>query len=323
MWKWFEQYFTFSRGEKNGILTLLFISILFLIFPSVYLRFKPVLHSKNLLYDKEVNAFMYDYNSKKQLALETDSANNADETLTTIFNPYASTALTERCKLKVKQPAEYFYFDPNTIGISDWEKLGFSPKQAAIIEKAKAKGYKFYKPEDLKSIYVVDEKNYERVAPYIKIKSNVYAKKEYTKTVYPEKKPVKYTLDINTADSSLFERQRGIGPSLASRIIKYRTRLGGFISPEQIKEVWNFPDSTYQSLEANFMIKEATINKVNVNTADFKTMGTHPYINYTFAKVIEAYRKQHGHFKAIEDLNKIPIMTDSIYKRMMPYISID
>lgn len=71
-------------------------------------------------------------------------------------------------------------------------------------------------------------------------------------------------IDINTADSSLFERQRGIGPSLANRIIKYRERLGGFVSAEQIREIWNFPDSTYQSLKDKFVANEIALKKSNL-----------------------------------------------------------
>ena len=35
-------------------------------------------------------------------------------------------------------------------------------------------------------------------------------------------------LELNTADSSALVRIRGIGPYYASKIIKYRQRLGGF-----------------------------------------------------------------------------------------------
>ena len=319
MWQWLEKYFTFTQGEKTGTLLLILLSILTFIVPSVYFYFQPVEHVANSNFDKEVTAFVNEYNERKQEAL----ADTLKDSSSYNFNPYANIDLSPQFVKKEKKAIAFFNFDPNKIGVTEWVQLGFSEKQASSIEKAKVKGFKFYKPEDLKRIHVVGEENYNRLSAYIKIEPTNFPKKEYAKTVYPEKKKEKYAVDINTADSSLFEQQRGIGPSLASRIVKYRTRLGGFILPEQIKEVWNFPDSTYQSLKDRFVVNEISLKKININTADFKTMGTHPYINYTYAKVIDAYRKQHGNFKAVSDLKKIVVINDSLYRRIEPYVTVE
>ncbi len=319
MWKWLEKYFTFTQGQRGGIIILIIFSACTFIIPSVYFYFKPVEHIGTSNYEKEVTAFIHEYDERKQLALADTLADSISEN----FNPYSNIDFGSQFKNKEKRAIEYFNFDPNKIGVAEWIKLGFSQKQAESIEKSKAKGYKFYKPEDLKNMYVVGEENYNRLSAYIKIEPNDFPKKEYSKTIYPERKKEKYVIDINTADSSLFEQQKGIGPTLASRIIKYRNRLGGFVSAEQIKEVWNFPDSTYQSLKEQFVVNSISVNKININTADFKTLGTHPYINYTYAKVIEAYRKQHGNFKAISDLKKTVVIRDSIFLKMEPYITIE
>lgn len=316
MWKWAEQYFTFTRGAKNGILLLILASIVAFILPPTYSYFNPPENVDNAKYENEIDAFIKEYKERKQQSL----AHKSEEE---IFNPYSNVELSPQFKKKGKKEIEYFEFDPNKIGVEEWMKLGFSEKQAESIEKAKAKGWKFYKPEDLKEVYVVGEKNYNRLAPYIKIDPNSFPKKVFPKTIYAEKPKEKFVVDINAADSSLFERQRGIGPSLSSRIIRYRERLGGFISREQIKEVWGMPDSTYQSLKERFTVNDVSIRKINVNSADFETLRKHPYINYTYAKVIDAYRKQHGSFKAIEGLKKIPIINDSIYQKLEPYIVVE
>ncbi len=318
MWRWLEKYFTFTSGERSGILLLLFLSISVFILPKVYLHFKPVEKDNSSEYQKEIDAFVTEYNEKKLLAKTEDSTTEIYST----FNPYATVDLSSRYKKKEEKKIVYFNFDPNKIGMDEWMKLGFSEKQASSIEKLKAKGYKFYKPEDLKTVFVVGEENYNRLSPYIKIDSNDFPRKVYPKTVYPERTKLKFMVDINEADSSLFEQQRGIGPLLASRIIKYRERLGGFVSPEQIREIWNFPDSTYQNLKDRFVVNEVALRKLDLNTADFETMRKHPYINYSFAKVIMAYKKEHGNFKSSDDLKKIPIINDSIFRKLQPYISI-
>lgn len=315
-----ERFLSLTGSEKRAIFVLIMVAILVIIVPAFYLHYYFPSNSVTPQpeYSQEIIAFENEWKQKKLLAHLEDSLKQDSSRFE--FNPYATVDISPRFAYKPKPPTEYFYFDPNKIGVAEWQKLGFSEKQAGAIENAKAKGFKFYKPEDLKKIYVVGEENYPRLAPYIKIEKS--PKPVYTQTIYPEKPNAIFVVDINTADSSLFERQNGIGPSLASRIIKYRNRLGGFIAISQLKEVWNFPDSTYQKLKDRFVLNEPTFNKININTADFKTMGTHPYINYTYARIIEAYRKEHGDFSAPSDLHKITAIPDSIYQRMLPYISV-
>jgi competence protein ComEA len=315
MWKWLEQYFTFTQGEKKGILFLVFLSVVVFIAPKAYLYFSPIEQSDTSVYDREVEAFIKEYEEKRQLAL----ADTSDDSDNVTFNPYRNVEVSSH--FKTKRQVEYFDFDPNKIGVKEWIKLGFTGKQAESIERAKEKGWKFYKPEDLKKIYVVGEENYNRLAPYIKIDPKSFPEKKYAKAVYPER-PNQYVVDINTADSSQFERLKGLGPSLASRIIKYRIKLGGFVSPEQLKEVWGLPDSVYQNLNDRFVVNGKPIDKINLNSADFETLRKHPYISYSYAKIIKAYRQQHGNFKTTEDLKKIPVMTDSIFTRLEPYITV-
>lgn len=322
MWKWLDQYFTFTRGEKNGIFLLVSVTIVAAIVPSVYSFFTPVETVAPSELDEETKAFIAEYNQKKLLAM-ADSLSEETDSLSE-FNPYASVAIHPRFKNTIKPTVKYFEFDPNKINQSAWVQLGFSQKQAQSIERLKAKGFIFYTPEDLKKVYVIGEDNYLQLAPYIKIDSSQFQKRGYVKKKFaPKAAPTKYVVDINTADSSLFERQRGIGSSLASRIIKYRNRLGGFVSPEQIKEVWNFPDSTYQQLKDRFVVGVTTVSKVNINTADYNTLGSHPYINYRYAKVIVAYRQQHGNFTAIADIKKTGVISDSVFYKVEPYLTVE
>src|SRR5689334_15446922 len=131
MWKWLEQYFTFSQGEKNGILLFVFLSVAVFILPEVYLYFKPVEHVDNSKYEKEISAFIKEYDEKKRSAVSDTSENSDKED----FNPYANVALSSHFKQRDAKKIEYFDFDPNKIGITEWMKLGFSQKQAESIEK--------------------------------------------------------------------------------------------------------------------------------------------------------------------------------------------
>ena len=48
--------------------------------------------------------------------------------------------------------------------------------------------------------------------------------------------------DLNTASAEDLQRVRGIGPTLSERIVKFRTRLGGFSENDQLKEVYGLTE---------------------------------------------------------------------------------
>jgi competence ComEA-like helix-hairpin-helix protein len=65
------------------------------------------------------------------------------------------------------------------------------------------------------------------------------------------------------------------------------------------------------------------VKKININIATFDELKTHPYIKYSLANPIIAYRNEHGSFSKIEDIKKVMAVTDEIYKKIAPYLSID
>ena len=70
------------------------------------------------------------------------------------------------------------------------------------------------------------------------------------------------------------------------------------------------------------MISSQPVKKINTNTATVDEMKTHPYIRYNMANAIVQYRNQHGGFIALRDLKKKMLVTDDIYNKAEPYLSI-
>jgi competence ComEA-like helix-hairpin-helix protein len=68
-------------------------------------------------------------------------------------------------------------------------------------------------------------------------------------------------VDINSADTTPFIALPGIGAKLAQRIIKFRDKLGGFYSIDQVAETFGLPDSTYQKIKPRLIIKNTTVKK--------------------------------------------------------------
>lgn len=223
---------------------------------------------------------------------------------------------------------ELFYFDPNTISASDWKKLGLRDKTIATIQNYLNKGGHFYKPEDLQKIFGLHKDEYERLLPYVKIESKTFISNEQFAKPKEETRPTKTydtkypVIDINTADTSAFISLPGIGSKLAVRIINFRDKLGGFYAIDQIGETYGLTDSTFQKIKQYLKLENVLLKKININTATIDELKAHPYIKFNLANPIVAYRTEHGPFSKIEDIKKVMTMTDEIYKKIAPYLTL-
>lgn len=124
---------------------------------------------------------------------------------------------------------QLFAFDPNTVSPAQLKQLGLSEKTISIFLNWRNKGKHFYKKEDFKALYTLDEADYNRLAPYITIKIN--------------------RISLNTADSASLVALPGIGPKLAHKILEYKKEIGSYTSIEQLKDVYHFSDTTFNTLK--------------------------------------------------------------------------
>ncbi len=219
---------------------------------------------------------------------------------------------------------ELFDFNPNNLAIKDWMRLGLSEKQAAGIKKYEAKGGKFRTLADVKKMYPISAEMYQRIEPHIRLpnaEQNKFGASQDNiakKEIIP-RSPV--NVELNGADSSTLVTIRGIGPSFATRIIKYRNQLGGFISISQLKEVYGVDSAKFDQILPQVSLNSQSINKININRCTFEQLKTFPYLKFKQSNAIIAYRTQHGYFKSIADLNKIAILTPELIQKITPYLN--
>jgi len=219
--------------------------------------------------------------------------------------------------LMIEKTEELFTFDPNTLSEKGWQKLGVAAHNISMIGRYLAKGGRFRKKEDLQRIYGFPPAMYARLAPFIQI---VAPEKDTVKpfTHPPQRKTV--SIEINEADSATWESLRGIGPVLAARIVRFRDKLGGFYTVSQVKETYGLPESTFVNIQASLRLDKVSLNIIDINEADEQTLAKHPYIRYKIARQIVLYRNNHGPFSRTEQLLGIPLVDDSIYRKIEPYI---
>lgn len=304
MKKLIQTYFTFSKKELNGILILFLLLTLILLVPVCY----------RLLDEPErfdLRPFRREIASFRASAVERKRNYPA-------FRETVEEKLTK---------AVYFDFDPNTVSLSGLAKLGFSSKQVKIIDNYRTKKGRFYKTEDLKKIYSITELQYKGLEPYIKIErasASVYKDRQLpVKANFASSRRVALNVELNTADSTLLDELRGIGPAFASRIIRYRARLGGFYSKEQLKEVYGMDSTRYSQVENQVFVDPLAVRQVKVNLVTFEELKAHPYLNFRQINAIIQYRKQHGNFASLDDLRKVLVLNDEIIRKIGPYLSFD
>lgn len=199
-----------------------------------------------------------------------------------------------------------FKFNPNKLPVAKWQQLGLSDKQIAIIKNYEAKGGLFYKVTDLKKIYGITPTDYKALQPFIHIPNAPVAAK-----------PI---IELNKADSAALIAVDGIGAAFAKRILYYRERLGGFISKEQLKEVYGLDDVKYREISGQLKVNPALIRKIDINTISFDKLRLMPYLNYKQVNAVIEYRRQHGNYTSIDDLANVAILDADILRKIGPYL---
>ena len=113
----------------------------------------------------------------------------------------------------------------------------------------------------------------------------------------------------------------GIGEAISNRILKFKESLGGFVSMEQMKNVWGLSPEVIENLNSHFkVLAQPNIKKIDINNASIKELSQFPYFNYQIAKQIVTYRSMNGDFKNYEDLTKIKGMSNDSAKIIVIYL---
>lgn len=221
-----------------------------------------------------------------------------------------------------KKPPKPFYFNPNKVTYEELISFGLSPKQSGNIVNYVKAGGKFYKKENLKRLYCMDDKLYKKLEPWI-VLDKLPAKDSPSKpSITPSwNTKEKVIIEINAADTLDLQLLRGIGPSYSRRIYNYGKKLGGYVKIEQIKEVYGMNDTLYQSI-VPFLIVKPNPKKININTSTIKQLNAHPYIDFFQAKAIIRLREDIQGIKSLEDLRQINLIDQTTYEKLLPYVEL-
>jgi len=118
-------------------------------------------------------------------------------------------------------------------------------------------------------------------------------------------------ININLADSVQLLPLPGIGPVFAGRIIKYRSLLGGYVSVDQLAEVYGMPAETIERIRNQVYIDSSAIRKIRIDSATFGELLRHPYLEYGQVKALVEYRNFKGDISSFSELKINDILPDT------------
>lgn len=231
-------------------------------------------------------------------------------------------------------------FDPNNLDKSGWMALGLSDRQASGIMRWVERGGRFRSKADVAKMYSIKPEQFAVLAPFMLLPDSAEERPRYTehreRKPWPERdtaqrkstwpaKPVLEVVEVNTADSAALTALPGIGPSFARGIIKYRNQLGGYVSIDQLNEVFVLRDKpdAVKKIVALLRVDASQARKLNINTATAEDFTGHPYLwkKWSIAKAIVAYRTQHGPYATVEDIKKCLLVDDELLGKLSPYLT--
>lgn len=215
-------------------------------------------------------------------------------------------------KKEVKTYSPKMYpFNPNFITDYKGYKLGMS-----IVEIDRLLGYRkqnkyVNSAKEFQDVTKVSDSLLNAIAPFFKFPDWVNAKKEFKEYKNNEnlafvKKEKIILIDINQASKEDLVKIYGIGEAISLRILKQKESLGGFVSMEQLNDVWGLSPEVVENLNSHFkVLKLPNLKRIAINNASLKELSQFTYFRYTLAKEIITYRSMNGDIKNVEDLIKI------------------
>jgi len=291
----FKSHFWYHKSQRNGIFILI---ILIVIFQSIIV-FVDFSSKEKLNTDTpKVLAFHYQIDSLSKISIENR-------------------------RLKI------FPFNPNYITDYKGAQLGMSLVEIDKLLAFRKTGKFINSKKEFQNITTISDSLLNNISPYFKfpewvVKRNQNVELSTSRDIRSFAKKSKYVLtstDLNIASKEDLKTINGIGEKLSDRIIKYRSKLQGFSTANQLYEVWGLSAEVVGKLLLVFkVVKLPNIQKSNVNTASFRELLKNPYIDYELCKKIFDYKDEVAELQDVSELKNIIGFPLELYDRIVLYL---
>jgi DNA uptake protein ComE-like DNA-binding protein len=291
----FKSHFWYQKGQRNGIFILIILIVIFQ-FIIVFVDFSS---KENVNIDTpKVVAFRHQIDSLRKINLENK-------------------------RLKI------FPFNPNYITDYKGAQLGMSLVEIDKLLAFRKTGKFINSKKEFQKVTAISDSLLNSISSYFKFPDWVVKRKQNielstsrdTRLFAKKSKYIVTSTDINIAVKDDLKTINGIGEKLSERIIKYRSKLQGFSTPNQLYEVWGLSAEVAVKVLLVFkLVKLPNIQKSNVNTVSFKELLKNPYIDYELCKKIFNYKDEVAELQDISELKNIIGFPLELYDRIVLYL---
>ena len=309
MYENIKELFNLTRRERNGTVILIILIV------------SSIIINYNL---PQIIEPTFNFGTASSLLVNSQSSN--DSLLPDEEDVEFTSLLLDPKKMKERR---LFSFNPNTLDQVGYQKLGLTDKQIKPIFKYRERGGIFKQKSDFSKMYVISKQEYQLLEPYIQLPENCLAERlgeqshQTQSSVYeltPKRKSWK--IELNAADTTELKGIRGFGSFTSKKIILYRENLGGFLSVDQLLEVWPIKPELLDSVREFILLDTSLVEKININAVQIERLKKHPYLTTPQAKSLIAYRNKHGPFLQIGDIKKSVLIDEVTFGRLKPYLTI-
>ena len=270
-----KSHFMFSKQKRSGIFLLVILIIL-----AQYIYFFLDFSSNEItnVNEDELRLYKSEVDSLRKIALDLKA-------------------------LKI------FPFNPNYITDYKGYSLGMSNEEIDRLHQFRATNKWVNSAKDFKNVTKVSDSLLAEISPYFKFPdwvTNPKPKKNNFYSSSSKPKIVTQKIDLNVATALQLQKVYGIGEGFSKRIIDYRYKYQGFVSTDELSEIWGLTPEVIGRIKAQFVVKTPRkIKTYNLNTATRDQLVTIPHIDYEIANSIIEERILRDGFKNIEDLTKV------------------
>jgi len=290
--KLIESHFWYNKRQRNGILFLVFVLILF----------QLTLFFVNFSVDEN-----------QQIAREEFAAiQSAIDSLKNI---------NKDTKIKRTYP-----FNPNFLTDFRAYQMGMSEQEIDRLLAYRKKGKYVNSAREFQQVTSVGDSLLSIISPLFKFpewtqknRNDQSSKKGMGQTQASSPEKIE---DLNAVTAKELIRISGVSEKLAKRIIAYRNKLQGFYEDDQLFEVYYLDKEVGDQILKSFqVIKKPLIQKIDINSASFKEILKTPYIDYKLTQRICNYRDENVQFNDLEELKKIDSFPIEKFDRIALYLS--
>jgi competence protein ComEA len=323
-WRWLRRYFGFSRAETRGFVLLLVLLLVVAVLPLLLRPADPVYLPE--ADQRQLNGWAKELAERMVTADSLGRQKYAERR-----SSYGATRYPQVAQVKLAP------FDPNTLTALDWEARGVPHFVAGRIVNYGQKAGGFKAKAQVQRIYGLPDSVYQRLAPFMQLPDELPGRTGFaaagggkapfgaasSPSRFARKPAHLQPFDLNLADTTQLQQIKGIGRGRAKWIVLRRNELGGYVDEAQLADVFvlrDAPDLVDSLRKYTFVAPGFAPRPVNINSATFDELWTHPYVGKPLARLIVAFRKQHGPYKTPEDLRQIKILKEESFVKLRPYV---